>query len=300
MHVLLKSWTFEDELFLAFLRAIYLEKICGNFLDLESPSKRWKVRETSVSDLIIAHFQNTSFTEVHVDASDELRTSADLETAFCGTYNFITYLQAKRSTQNKNSYSFKEINHKVGEHYQVKLLQEYCKTETAKHRTPHIPLYLFYHGNQTSRILECSNLTVGWIDQALEYASNGKRWSLLCQDHQKESFPFSNLFWPSGDFLKFRRVIGMSKIRPSSGRPSKNTKPTTTQKQDPDISEEFQEIQKIDKTKLNYFEMATSNEAKKIMESYRERFHERNIDRHIDVGEETLRILPYRRMLIHS
>ena len=290
----------EDELNSAYGTAVTLNTICGNFLDLEAPSKRWKVRETSVSDLIIAHFQSTNSAEVCVDASDELRTSADLEIAFCGTYNFITYLQAKRSTQNKNSYSFKEINHKVGENYQVKLLQEYCKTETAKHRTPHIPLYLFYHGNQTSKILECSNLTVGWIDKALEYASNGKRWSLLCQDHQKESFPFPYLFWPSGDFLKFKQVIYMSIIQPSSGRPSKNTKPTTTQKQDPDISEEFQETQKIDETKLNYFEMATSKEAKNFMESYRNRFHESNFDRHIDVAEETLTILPYRRILIHS
>jgi hypothetical protein len=79
--------------------AKYLEKLTAVTLDLERKSKIWKVRETSITDTIIANFFSFNVTSgVKVDASDELTTNADFEVIFRKAGKDLTVLiQAKRT-----------------------------------------------------------------------------------------------------------------------------------------------------------------------------------------------------------
>lgn len=61
----------------------YLELITENVLSLERTSKIWKVRETSITDLIIASFKAMPGGScITVDASHEATTNADFEINF--------------------------------------------------------------------------------------------------------------------------------------------------------------------------------------------------------------------------
>ena len=136
--------------------AKYLEALTRNVLDLERNSKKlWKVRETSITDLIIANFMAHNFYPwVEVDGSNEATTNADFEVIFrIGGRDLTLLIQAKRShISQANSVSIPELFHPKTSGSQNLALINYA----AKMKM--IPLYSFYFSSAATGILPPSPL----------------------------------------------------------------------------------------------------------------------------------------------
>jgi hypothetical protein len=133
--------------------AMYLETLTCNVLDLERNSKIWKVRETSITDFVIANFMaHKFFPWIKVDGSNEATTNADFEVIFrTGGRDLTLLIQAKRSCISKaKSVSIPELFHPETTGSQNLALINYAA------RMKMIPLYSFYFSNAAIRSLSSS------------------------------------------------------------------------------------------------------------------------------------------------
>jgi hypothetical protein len=105
--------------------AQYLENLSSEVLSLERSSNVWKVRETSITDVIIANFRMSSWAgSIDVDASKEATTNADFEIVFRSKGCDLTLLlQAKRTSETKSKTpNIPELFHQNSTGCQNKLL----------------------------------------------------------------------------------------------------------------------------------------------------------------------------------
>lgn len=120
----------------------------SKFLDLEHRLNR-KIREETLTDLLVCKLLILNNPNIHVDLPDEIRTGADLEIVVLNedeNYAVSFLLQAKRvskSTSNKSYYYYKHLDHKKCE--QCRQLIAHAKTQSSRIIT--IPMYIFYNSD---------------------------------------------------------------------------------------------------------------------------------------------------------
>lgn len=177
--------------------AKYVEVLGSNILDLERSSKVWKVRETSITDLIIASFKaNITPAWLEVDASHEATTNADFEVIFRSGGKDLTFLiQAKRTgATKKGAATIPELFHPKSSGLQNRSLIDFAKNNNM------IALYSVFLStkqvsNLTSHIYPFSGIM---IQPAIEVRNNGyrhpKKNVLLASNILKKSVPFHRLF----------------------------------------------------------------------------------------------------------
>lgn len=186
----------------AVLLAKDLEDFTRTFLDLDKYSQgKWRVMETSMTDVLIAHFVNAKIANVKTDGSIEATTGADLEILlnFPGGRQIVYVIQAKRSEPSSSrnlGYSFKHIYHKPKKaiEHQVQTLYKYCRTMNALQSIWHIPLYAFYHSDTAASTLGCSGIMVTHAGHVLKSLNAKGRNKLECGFHQENAFCFHKAF----------------------------------------------------------------------------------------------------------
>ena len=177
--------------------AKYVEVLGSNILDLERSSKVWKVRETSITDLIIASFKaNAKSTWLEVDASHEATTNADFEVIFRSGGKDLTFLiQAKRTgATKKDAATIPELFHPKSSGQQNKSLIDFSNKNSM------IALYsVFLSAKQVSSLTSHSCPFAGiMIQPAIDVRNIGFRYPkkniLLASSILKKSVPFHRLF----------------------------------------------------------------------------------------------------------
>lgn len=175
-----------------------LESFSKDFFEQERSSKRWRILETSFTDVMIAAFSRQKFASVKVDASIEPQTGADLEILFSlpNSLAILFIIQAKRykpSSKNSKNWSYTELfhkTHKTGKH-QVDILINHCGSSANRS----VPLYAFYHSATASLDLGVEGVTL--LDACHvhnELKRTGKN-RLSCKHYTSKSYPFSDLFF---------------------------------------------------------------------------------------------------------
>ena len=177
--------------------AKYIEVLGSNILDLERSSKVWKVRETSITDLIIASFKaNVKLPWIEVDASHEATTNADFEVIFRSGGKDLTFLiQAKRTGETtQGTATIPELFHPKSSGEQNRALIDFAKKNNM------IALYsVFLSAKQVLNLTSHGCPYTGiMIQPAIVVRQNGykhpKNNVLLAADILKKSIPFHRLF----------------------------------------------------------------------------------------------------------
>lgn len=191
-----------------------LEGFCEIFFELERSSKRWRVLETSFTDVIIASFRAGSVAKVNVDASIEKTTGADIEIMFSPATGspYVFVVQAKRaspSSLNSPNWSYRELFHKprTSSKFQVQTLIDHC---AIPHPFPHIPIYAFYHSQTAAASIAKQGITclhASEVHSELTKKLQKKRGIHLCNHYASKTIPFHKLFCrkasaPPKEFLK--------------------------------------------------------------------------------------------------
>lgn len=130
--------------------AKYLETLTSNVLDLERSSRIWKVRETSITDFIVASFMaQGQFPQVKVDGSNEATTNADFEVIFrYGNRDLTLLIQAKRSEiSGSGSVRVPQLFHPNASGSQNLSLIRYAA------RMKMVPLYALYFSSRAKHIV---------------------------------------------------------------------------------------------------------------------------------------------------
>ncbi|WP_152612143.1 DUF6615 family protein [Leisingera sp. ANG-S5] len=197
--------------------AISLEEFSKTFFQLETKSQKWKVLETSFTDVIIAAFKHHNLISVFSDGSVEALTGADIEILVIPQHGIpvVFVIQAKRSERSSSTsenYSFKHIFHRATKSspFQVEQLEDYCNKQNNGSfpaglllGAVHIPLYAFYHSSDAADSLGCSGIMLNGIQTVksqVEAKPPKKQKVRLCATHQVGAFPFHKIFCPSPTF----------------------------------------------------------------------------------------------------
>lgn len=179
--------------------ARYLESISSTILDLERSAKIWKVKETSITDLIIASFRNASSVPwLEVDASHETTTNADFEIILRQAgRDFTILLQAKRSGKTQSgTANVPEVFHPKGTGNQNRLLIDFAR------KNKMLPLYAVYLSTLDVKRLvgapglrRVSGITLQHASELrrLGFNQSGKN-TLLAHKLLEGAFPFRHLF----------------------------------------------------------------------------------------------------------
>lgn len=173
-----------------------LEYFCGHFFDLERTSKKkWRILETSFTDVIISRFRQLNPMSVDVDASDESITGADMEILFLlkNDLSCKFIVQAKRaapSSPKSINWSYKELSHKIGhaKGYQIDQLISYGSLEKS------IPLYVFYHSNSVATFLKTCPATICSANRVHDIWTGSGNKVLKCSKFVSASSSFRSLF----------------------------------------------------------------------------------------------------------
>ncbi len=182
--------------------ALRLEDFCKIFFDLErSSNHKWRVLETSFTDVLIAAFRASGAAQVNVDASIEKKTGADFEVMLSPSSGLplVFIIQAKRaapSSKKSTKWSYRELFHKPkkSSKFQVETLVDYC---AFPHPFPHIPLYAFYHSQTAASTISSEGITclhASDVHSELPNKLARKRGLHLCSRYAARTFPFHDLF----------------------------------------------------------------------------------------------------------
>jgi uncharacterized protein DUF6615 len=203
-----------------------LEKLTSTFLDLERPTKFWKVRETSITDFIIASFKiRMKYKWVEVDASHEATTNADFEVILRQGGRDLTFLiQAKRTEFTKSGTLIApEVFHPQTSGEQNKNLIEFANNNKMA------ALYSFFlssNGKDHLKHKVSPPITGIMLEYATEIRNIGFRKPVnnikKCTSLLNGSFPFHRLFCLAQKNRELESVIGgineYSKRRGSKAR----------------------------------------------------------------------------------
>lgn len=203
--------------------AHFLEELTGNILDLERTSPVWQVRETSITDAIIATFRSMgSMFGVTVDASNETSTGADFEIVFNISGKELAFLfQAKRCGLTKNkSLTIPELFHPHGSGTQNQTLLNYS------HPTlPVLPYYALFLPKTASGILGAKiskPLTGIMVQTAQKIFDEGfrkpKKNVLLLEKHLTDALSFHDLFCAYDNADAVEDILSIVGIRDDSFR----------------------------------------------------------------------------------
>lgn len=189
--------------------ANHLEKLTADLLDLEQLSTSWRIKETTLTDLIISHFRILADPSVEVDASKESVTNADFEVILTDGKDDLTLLfQAKRSTQGKTNTTIPELFHPHSSGVQNKKLIDYAAIEGS------IPLYCVFLNSNSSTELGTS--ATGIMTQSAKiirdkgFQTFGTRNTLQAKKILKGSKPFHTYFCRGSAQLSLPHLLAVA------------------------------------------------------------------------------------------
>ena len=169
----------------------------SSFMNLERGPGRWRVRETTITDVILSRLYPLRSNKFYIDVSNEITTGADLDIIFTESAGgklrtAIFCLQAKRSDRSSGLapyWYYKEIFHPNNTGSQCKGLVSYCNSIHAN------PFYLFYHSQDCAKATGANPVSICRAEEVkkesyIKYDTNNRR----VDRYLHQSTPFHKIF----------------------------------------------------------------------------------------------------------